>query len=222
MLRFFISIVLASLCAGAFAQSCYNKEYPTYWNQRATLFQALPIDNDDIVFEGNSISDGCEWAELFNNPNCKNRGISGDTSKGILDRIDTDLKGQPAKIFLMIGTNDLSRGVTVDTLEINFVKILDRIAQLSPQTKVYVQTVLPVNDHYGMFQGHTSKGNLIPVINEKYKNICQERGITFVDLFSEFANEEGKMNIGYSNDGLHLNGAGYLLWKNIIEDYVNE
>ena len=65
-----ILILAAALFAvgTAFAQSEYNR-------QRRSLFEVLPVYSSDIVFLGNSITDGCEWAELFNNRHVKNRGI---------------------------------------------------------------------------------------------------------------------------------------------------
>jgi lysophospholipase L1-like esterase len=98
--------------ANSFAQ---QEKYTTYYYQRATLFEQLPITSTDIVFLGNSLTDGCEWAELFGNPHIKNRGISGDEVMGIYDRIDPILKGKPAKIFLLTGVNDVSH----DTLPIH-------------------------------------------------------------------------------------------------------
>lgn len=102
--------ILLSLLLGiaiATAQEVYH--YNLYYYQRATLFEELPIDNDDIVFLGNSITDNCEWHELFDNPNIKNRGISSDVSMGVYDRLNPIVAGKPAKIFLMIGINDVSQ-----------------------------------------------------------------------------------------------------------------
>ena len=88
------------LAAASFAQSEYNY-------QKRSLFEQLPIRGNDIVFLGNSITDGGEWAELFNNRHVKNRGISADRSGWLLDRLDPIINGHPKKLFLMIGTNDL-------------------------------------------------------------------------------------------------------------------
>lgn len=87
-----------------------EQKHSTFYYQRATLFETLPTSKSDIIFLGNSITNGGEWAELLGNPHAKNRGISGDTTQGVLDRLSTITKGKPSKIFLLIGTNDLSRG----------------------------------------------------------------------------------------------------------------
>ena len=81
MKPFFILLGLSICVISLSAQEAY--QYNQFYYQRATLFEKLPIDSDDIVFLGNSITNGCEWHELFNNPNIKNRGISSDVSMGI-------------------------------------------------------------------------------------------------------------------------------------------
>lgn len=90
-----------------YAQQNKSPKYSTYYYQRASLFESLPVTSEDIIFIGNSITDGGEWHELFNNPHVKNRGISGDTTQGVFDRLDAIVNGQPAKIFLMIGINNV-------------------------------------------------------------------------------------------------------------------
>ena len=80
------------------------------------MFEELPVTSSDIIFLGNSITNGAEWAELFKNKHVKNRGISGDICMGVYDRLDAILKGKPAKIFLLIGINDVSRGTPADTI----------------------------------------------------------------------------------------------------------
>lgn len=93
-----------------------SDKYSTYYYQRATLFEELSVNSDDVLFVGNSITDGGEWYELFNNPNVKNRGISGDTTYGVYDRISTLLKGHPKKIFLLIGINNVPKGESAETI----------------------------------------------------------------------------------------------------------
>ncbi len=199
-----------------------EKKYSTYYYQKATLFEELPITSTDIVFLGNSITDGGEWAELFGDCRIKNRGISGDIAEGVYDRLDAVLKGKPAKIFMMIGINDVARGTSADTIVGRIVRIMEKVGKESPRTKLYIESVLPVNDCYGKFQGHTSRGKVVEEINRLLKEEAQERQLTYIDLYSRFCNEEGKMNPEYSNDGLHLLGKGYLLWRQLLLPYIHE
>lgn len=207
----------------ALPQFAQEAKYSTYYYQRATLFEQLPVTPEDIVFVGNSITDGCEWRELFQNPHVKNRGISGDICMGVYDRLDPIVKGQPAKIFLLIGTNDLSRGTSADTIVARIGKIVEKIKRESPKTKLYLQSVLPVNDCYGRFEGHTSRYQVVKQINDLLRPLAEREGAAYVDLYSRFVDgDTGKMNPDYTNDGLHLLGKGYLLWRDIVEPLVNE
>ncbi len=219
MMKYLVVCMLLLLCQWGHTQ---ERKYSTYWYQKATLYEALPVVSTDIVFLGNSITDGGEWAELFGDARMKNRGISGDIAEGVYDRLDAVLGGQPAKIFLLIGINDVARGTSADTIVARILRIAKKIGEDSPRTKLYVQSVLPVNDCYGMFKGHTSRGDVVLEINRLLQEKAVEGRFTYIDLHSHFCNEEGKMNPEYSNDGLHLLGKGYLLWKQIVLPYVNE
>jgi len=195
--------------------------YSTYYYQRASLFETLSTDSTDIIFLGNSITNGGEWCELFHDIHIKNRGISGDTTCGVYDRLGVILKGKPAKIFLLIGINDLGRGEKVENIVYGIELIIKKIKIDSPSTKIYLQSILPTNDYYGKFKGHTSRFYLIPDINKKLKSITNCEKVTYIDLYCHFVNEEGKMNLKYSNDGLHLLGKGYQYWVSLLEQYIN-
>ena len=179
------------------------------------------MTSKDIIFLGNSITNGGEWAELLNNKHVKNRGISGDVCMGVYDRLDAILKGKPAKIFLLIGINDVSRGTPTDTIVNRIGKIVKKIKKNSPKTKLYLQSILPVTDHYKMFGNHTRHWQMVKGINEKLVGLAESEKVTYIDLYSHFVDSvTGKMNVQYSNDGLHLLGKGYLKWAEIVKPYV--
>lgn len=194
--------------------------HSTYYQQRKTHFEGLPDEAGEIILLGDSMTDGCEWDELLGNDKVKNRGISGDVTLGVLDRLDEVTASQPAKVFLLIGTNDLARGYSPKEVISNIGSIVADINRASPQTEVYVQSITPVNDHYGKFGGHTSKGEQIKAINAALKAGING-GYQFVDLYPAFVNDEGKLDITLSNDGLHLNGAGYEVWAEVLRKYLN-
>ena len=214
--------ILITLFVVLFAQisDAQTQKYSTFYMQRSSLFNKLSITSKDIVFIGNSITNGAEWNELFPQKRVKNRGISGDTSEGVFDRLDVVVKGKPAKIFILIGVNDISREIKVETIVLNMKRIVEKIQNESPKTKIYIQSILPVNPDFEMFKGHM-KPELIKEINQFYQNIAQEYKVNYIDLYSHFL-EDGtdKMNKKYTNDGLHLLGEGYLLWREIVKPYL--
>jgi lysophospholipase L1-like esterase len=222
-MKTFKYILLLLITLPLIESQAQERKYSTYYYQRASLFEKLTVDTNDIIFLGNSITDGAEWAELFNNTNVKNRGISGDITMGVYDRLYAILSGQPAKIFLLIGINDVARGISSDSIVQNIRLITETIKKKSPDTKLFLQSVLPVNDSFSKFHGHTSRYKMVPEINLQLKELARETNVTYIDLFSHFVNESGiKMDTKYTNDGLHLTGEGYLLWKEIVEPRLTD
>ncbi|WP_205728744.1 family 20 glycosylhydrolase [Flavobacterium ranwuense] len=220
----FVKIIMLFVAANTNSQikktTLPDSLFSTYYHQRASHFRTLPITKDDIVFLGNSISDGAEWSELFADNRVKNRGISGDISAGVLNRIDEIIIRKPAKVFLLIGVNDLSRSTGTDSIFKNITKIASYLKQESPSTKLYVQSILPVNDVYKKFGSHTSKGEQIRQLNANLKKNAVAYHYTYIDLHTSFCDANGKLIKGFTNDGLHLKGDGYLLWKHLVYPYV--
>ena len=217
-MRQLISIVFLFISVISVAQV---SKFGTYYDQRKSLFEILPETKNEVVFLGNSITDGSEWSELLQNKHAVNRGISGDTSEGVLNRLYQVTRSQPAKVFLLIGINDLSKNVSPDTVYVNIVKIVSTITKKSPKTKVYVQSIFPVNNTFKTFGSHTSRTPQVKDINEKLKSICPKLGATYVDLFSVLKNpNDDLLNPMYTNDGLHLLGDGYKAWAKAILPYL--
>ncbi|MBK7149229.1 MAG: sialate O-acetylesterase [Bacteroidetes bacterium] len=186
--------------------------------QKESMFRAGPITHGAIIFVGNSITEGGNWSELFPDKVILNRGIGGDVTEGVLQRIDEVTRHRPAKIFLCIGTNDLAKGIAEATILQQYRAILDTIQAQSPETRIYVQSVLPVGKD--LITGHSNE-KIIP-LNAALKQLCLERKLTYIDLFPLFTDSTGYLNPAYTNDQLHLLGNGYLLWKKTIEPYMNE
>jgi len=194
--------------------------FSTYYHQRTTHFASLPEVKREIVFLGNSITDGGEWAEMFQNPHIINRGISGDVTVGVLNRLKEVIDRKPAKVFLLIGTNDLARGIRPDSIIKNIQLIAKFIAAGSPSTNLFVQSILPVNAAYDKFKTHTNKGKEIVFINNELARSAQANGYRFINLYEHFADGRGLLKSSLTNDGLHLKGEGYLLWKHLVYPYV--
>lgn len=214
---FTLALVIVSITLWA------QQTHSTFYYQRASLFENLKTSPNDIVFIGNSITNGAEWSELFDNKNVKNRGISGDICMGVYDRMDVITKGMPAKIFLLIGVNDIGRGASSDSVVVGIDRIIDKIQIESPTTEIYLQSILPLNDSFDMFNGHTKRWSEIKPLNKRLEGLTKtKKQVTYIDLYSEFV-EPGteKLNPLFTNDGLHLMGEGYMKWVEVISPYIN-
>lgn len=212
-----LAYLLATLYQAAIAQKPVDTSYrTTYYEQKVTLFRLLPDTKGEIIFLGNSITDIGEWSEIWQNPKVKNRGISSDNTFGVLARLDEVTSSRPDKVFIMIGINDIAVGTPDSVIIANHCKIYDYIRAASPQTKIYVQSLLPTNADFIEFKRHQNKTEHILAVNSALQQICTEKGIPFIDLYSRFVDDVGKLNKQYTNDGLHINGYGYMLWKQIL------
>lgn len=193
-----------------------------YWEQRTSLFDLLPIHENDIVFFGNSITDGGEFAELFGMPNIKNRGIRSDVITGLEKRVSQITAGHPAKIFLLIGINDVSHNLSTEVLARRYESLVKKIREQSPSTKLYLQSVMPINNDFRRYKGLVGKEKTIRAFNDRIRKIAEANGATYIDLWPFLADGKGKLKKAYSNDGLHLNGAGYRAWTDGIRPYVKD
>lgn len=212
---FSAALLLAYLGMAQTAQ--WDSTYrPGNFKLKVDQFRAYPNSNKDVIFLGNSITAGVDWTELLQMPNAKNRGISGDISFGILERLDEVTEGRPAKVFILIGINDISRNIPDSLIIRNYTLMVQRIKSASPKTKIYFQTLMPVNNEFTQFKNHYNKDEHILYVNEALRKLAAAEKIILVDLYPHFLNADKKLDKKYTVDGLHLNAQGYALWKEIL------
>ena len=201
----------------AFAQEIDTTHFSKKYYHRKSVYEQMPDQKGEIVFLGNSITEQGTWRELFQNEHIINRGIGGDTSDGVLYRLDEVTASQPDKIFLLIGTNDLRNNKTPEYIVQRITQITEKVKNNSPETILYLQSVLPT---YNRTERPISA---IKTINKGIQKLADGHKVIFLDLFAHFANpdDNDQLYAEYSLDGLHLNGRGYLEWKTLIEKEVN-
>jgi len=173
---------------------------------------------DSIVFLGDSITAREDWNVLFRVAYIKNAGISGNTTDDILARLIPVLNSKPKKIFLMVGINDLIRNKNIPDVVANYKIILGKIKTESPDTVVYVQSVLPINNDISKY-GKVDSQKIISLNNE-LSLLAKKNGEHFIDLYPYFCGSDNKLYAKYTADGVHPNANGYAVWKNLIIPYV--
>lgn len=206
--------------------SCMAQKKPVnpdvYYARRATLFDLLPVYSSDIIMLGNSLTDGAEWNELFDNCHVKNRGIVGDIIPGFFERLEPILKGQPRKIFIMGGVNDISHGVSADSIVSAMTQVVTTIQARCPKTEIYVQSMLPFNNDVRLWKLLKDREQVVVDGNKGLESMCQRLGVTFINLYPLVVGENGKMKPEYTNDGLHLMGGAYLIWRDALLPYIRK
>ena len=216
-MRTFI-VILAALMGLALSAQQANQD--PYYARRATLFDELPIGKKDIVMLGNSLTDGCEFNELMGNSHIKNRGIVGDIVQGMIDRIDPIIKGKPKKLFIMCGVNDISHGVTADSIARATERLIVMVQQGSPRTRIYLQSLLPFNNDVREWKLLVGRDHVVVEANALLEQVARRHGVTWINLYPLFADDQGRLRADLTNDGLHLMGPGYLLWRDALRPHL--
>jgi len=221
-----LEIVLTSVLGGLVLVAVfYLLVFHTNKNNRLELFKVI---NDDavlgaIVFFGDSLTDFFPIQDFFPNRTIYNRGIAGDTTKDLLKRIDNIIKIQPQKIFIQIGTNDLGKGVSIEKIMINIETIYTTLQKEIPNVKIIALSLYPVS-HHKMWLSPVIAGirsrKKIRKTNALIKDLCQKMNIPFIDLFSQLADQKGRLNQEYTLEGLHISGRGYAVIAQALKDYL--
>ena len=185
-----------------------RKVVQTIYDARVSFFESFPLHSGDIVMLGDSITHGGEWSEVFPALPIKNRGISGDTTAGVLARLQSVVERKPAAIFLKIGTNDLAIEPQRDVSYQQYRNIIATIQASSPATDIYVQSLLP---RAAEFQSDVEDYNI------EIRSMANDLGVTYIDLYPAFLAPDGSLRDELTFDETHLTGSGYRLWQSLLE-----
>jgi lysophospholipase L1-like esterase len=180
---------------------------------RASQFEAVPAAEGAVVFLGDSITEGGLWHEWFPTVRVLNRGIGGNTTSEIRRRLQAAIHS-PAAVFLLCGTNDVTRGVAQDAIVEETRRIIDAILQRSPSTRIYLQSVMP---RAAAFRDELGS------LNRQLHSLADDRqgAVEFVNLWPVLADSDGALVKDFTIDSLHLNGRGYAAWTAVIKPLVS-
>jgi lysophospholipase L1-like esterase len=190
-----------------------------YHQQRLTIFKKESLTKGKIIFLGDSHIEFGDWKKHLKDSSIINRGVAGDNTFGVLARLQDVTDRQPSKVFICIGINDVSKNIPEEAIVKNIVTMARRIKQASPKTKIFVHSILPTNDAVKKeYPDAYNKDDQARQVNDQLKSHALKNGFTYVDLYSKFQDNDGKLNPAYAyEDGLHLNASGYKLWIEILK-----
>lgn len=171
-----------------------------------------------ILFIGDSLT---EWFNLethFPEKAIVNEGIAGDTTFGLLERIDGIMAIPAARIFVMIGINDILNGYKKADIIENYQLLIEEIRIQSNRSELIIQSILPVNETM-LGSGALFNGK-IHEINAVIKDYCDDCGITYLNLYDSFL-DRNELNRLFTTDGAHLSPAGYRLWTEKLKAFLD-
>lgn len=153
-----------------------------------------------------------------------NRGISADTlgigTRGISHRLEASVFDmQPDFVFIKNGRNDLGNRhrtgePSIEQMINEYEKIVLKIRERLPATKVIIITCAPVRDNYAHL------ATAVHSFNMQLKNMAQKHKITVIDLYSTLVGNDGLLRPEYSHDGLHLTRSGYEIMAKLMLETI--
>jgi len=204
----------------------FRENYPSRIQNRLSLptisheqllFEKYEYKNK-IVFIGDSITLGGDWSYLLGRNDIINRGINRDTTNGVLNRLDFYINQKPKSIFLMIGINDINCNISMNTIKTNYSEIIDKI--LSNNVQLFIQSTLSMNNNPYRINIEESNKK-VEMLNNYLVEQCKLKSIQYIDVNGKLS-ENNILSPKYSNDGLHPNEDGYIIWKQVILPYINK
>lgn len=200
----------------------YNREMASKKNNYTFLNKKYAIENQTIIL-GDSITDFFNWYELFydfsktSGQAVYNRGISGDTTDRLLERLQENvLSIKPRNIVLLIGTNDIGRGLPLSLSVENMENIIKMTKDSCPDVNFIIEAVYPVNEKMrDRFEKRSNKK--INEMNKEFVKLCEKYDCMWLDFTDELMDNSGNLKQEYTFDGLHINAHAYeIIAKHVI------
>lgn len=189
-----------------------------------SVAEPTAVRADSVVFLGDSLTHIGWWRKWFPGVETANQGIGGNMTSHVLARLDPIVTPQPDKIFLLIGANDYIFGAEKVAILYGYEQILRQIQLRSPQTRVYVQLIMPfgedVREYFPQIR-ETYKAD-IAEINLGIALLAGKYGYEVLNTYALMSNADGDFKAGYSRDRIHLEQPGYEAWVEFLGPYVHE
>lgn len=183
--------------------------------------------NDNFVFLGDSITERYHLDEFYEDLPVVNSGVGGNTTDDILASMNERVyQYNPTKVFILIGINDLKHEKSVDYIYNNIKKIVYDIRKNRPKAKIYVESIYHINDSDdGKINPESIKNRNnsdIDKINKKLKRKFKDTEVTYIDVNKGLLDNEKRLKLEYTEDGVHLTSLGYIKVTKILLPYLKK
>lgn len=184
---------------------------------------------ESVVFFGDSITEMYNLDAFYPDKSYINRGIGGDLTTDLIRRAETNVIAlRPKTVVLLVGTNDLNTR-TVDETADSYYELLSILTNALPQTRLIVQSVLPIctlSSPFSHMMISNRTNEKITALNERIKGFCNEiktntpsLDVVYADTHATLLDGD-KLNEIYALDGLHINNYGYAVLTGALSQYI--
>lgn len=196
-----------------------GNDFQKYYDNKVFSYriQNTNLSKGQVVFIGDSITDLYVLDDHYGDLDlaCYNRGIGGDTTAGVLKRLQVSVFDlEPSVVVLMIGTNDVNGNQPENEILDRYRQIVEAIRTTLPDTKLHCVSVIPQNKQLEEYSeidvDHTTE--VILRLNPEIRQIAEAAGAQYIDLFPLLADADNFLLPQYSDDGIHLNETGLAVW----------
>lgn len=200
----------------------YDREKTTKRENYRVLNEEYAFHSQTVLL-GDSITDYFNWYELFydfsksTGQAVYNRGISGDTTDRLLERLHENvLNISPKNVVLLIGTNDIGRGLPLEMSVRNVDLILKEIKETCPNVNLILQAVYPINRPM-RFKNEKRSNEKIDLMNKEFIKLSEKYNCRWLDINDKLKGRDGNLKKEFTYDGLHINVKAYkIVAKNVI------
>ncbi|CDZ23646.1 hypothetical protein CCDG5_0508 [[Clostridium] cellulosi] len=186
-----------------------------------------PVDLSKAVFIGDSLTDGLSiYGGIDSGRIFYTTGMTA--SSALYKEITIEGKSQtaadfvaakkPKSIYIMLGSNDIVQGISAKKFQSYYEKLVDKIKSSSPNSKIYLESILPVTAKY---EAKSTKltNKRIESFNAAIKELCANKGVNYCDVAYALKDSDGTLLSDLSWDGFHLNKAGYANWIAYLKNH---
>lgn len=208
-------------CLFLFSLLTINAQQSFYSEKIQEFSKMRPVDSTDVVMLGDEFTEYAgDWNILLRWHHIRNRGIAGDNVQGVYARLSQVMRGKPKMIFLMIGVNDLINNVSPSELLNDYALLVKKIQRDSPKTRIYVQSVLPINEGYNR-DDLKGKTNTVASFNKMLRHWCEYNHVAYINLFKSFVRHgTNELRRELTQDGFALSPFGYKVWAFELKKYI--
>ena len=181
--------------------------------------------DENIVFFGDSITEGYNVKEFYDEFRVVNSGISGNITEDLINRIDRDLYNyNPSTVIIQIGTNDIRASIKDEDIIKNLKNIIKGIRKNRKNASILIESIYPINremdEEYWKDVNPDYNNKHIIKINNEIKELCKKEHIRYIDIYSKLLDDNKNLKEVYSKDGLHLTDLGYYKVTKLIKEYL--